>query len=471
MDAGLKDLQRRLAPLTLYVVGGAVRDGLLERDSRGDDDLCGPHMPDEVAAACASAGIDAIPQAPKLGTLLLRMDGRSFEYTAFRTESYATGHRPSDVEFTRSMALDAARRDFTVNALYMDLQTGSVFDPTGIGLADLRRRVLRAVAEQTMLDDGLRILRLIRFACELGFTIDPETYRIAKNSVNKLREIAPERINAEFSRMLLCEPATRLFNMPANKRALLALYDLGALELILGERVGYESIEACACCEPETCRDAIYRVRDNTDATVLASRTQDSGSRTPYSGSRTQDWGSRTQDWGSRTQDWGSRTQDWGSRTPYMASLQHDLILRLAALLAALGPENADAALLKLRYPNAVQKTVKALLEARLGGGETPRLTLAELGRERAGLFVSLVRALCDAFADVYASELTEMERQGAPFSPNELAIDGKDICAALDIPPSPRVGEIMRGLWRMCVLEPGLNTRDRLLDELAKGD
>ncbi len=150
---------------------------------------------------------------------------------------------------------------------------------------------------------------------------------------------------------------------------------------------------------------------------------------------------------------------------------QRLLILRLAALLAQFGPDRADAALERLRYPNAVRQTVKALLEALDVGDDLPRLVFAKLGRERAELFVSLVHALGYRDAGLCAKELAEIERRKMPFSPSELAIGGKDVCAALGIAPSPKVGEILRGLWLKCVTDPGLNTRKRLLDELAKGD
>ncbi len=423
----LAALQRRLAGLTLYAVGGAVRDALLGRgDGSGDDDIAGPHTPDEVVAACERGGVEIAAKTPKLGTLILRMelDGaqHSFEYTAFRIESYDKGHRPDNVTFTRSMALDAARRDFTVNALYMDLSTGKVSDPTGMGLEDLALKRLRAVSKSTMLDDGLRILRLVRFACELGFTIEPETYRLAKAHAHKLSEIAPERINAELSRILLSDLAERpqRFSTPPHVRGLLALKDLGALGVI------EPALANLPVCRGELCSPAI---------TTNVGR-------------------------------WPAGEHS----SPLQCGIdgQGILAVRMAALLARVGPERADAALLNLRYPNAVRQTVNAILEAR-SNRDTPRFILAELGRKRARLFVALMYELGDDRTGAFAAALYEMERLGAPFSAGELAIGGGDICAALGIAPSPRVGEIMRGLWRRCVLEPGLNEKDKLLEILGQ--
>ena len=108
--------------------------------------------------------------------------------------------------FTHRMEEDALRRDFTVNALYADVLTGEVADPLG-GLADLNARRLRSCRApmETLGDDGARILRMVRFACQLGFSVDPALYGAAKAMVGNLGDVAMERKRDELLKILLSD--------------------------------------------------------------------------------------------------------------------------------------------------------------------------------------------------------------------------------------------------------------------------
>ena len=156
--------------VTLYAVGGCVRDAYLGRPVH-DIDLCSRLKPDELMRFAGERGIEARIVQQTLGTVLLSIDGQTFEHTTFRTESYGAGgaHRPDSVRFSDSPQIDAMRRDFSVNALYESVADGTLCDPCG-GMEDLNRRVLRTTTDDPALilrDDGLRILRLVRFATML----------------------------------------------------------------------------------------------------------------------------------------------------------------------------------------------------------------------------------------------------------------------------------------------------------------
>ncbi len=200
----LTNLAKILSPLApLYVVGGAVRDFLLGRDYT-DIDICSSATPDQVMGLLYSTRYICHDINKHLGKLLITIDGDRYEYTTFRTESYAEkgDHTPSVTSFTSDIAVDCLRRDFTVNALYYDILSERVVDLVG-GVDDLRAQVIRTAhsPEITFHDDGLRLLRMVRFALELDFDIDSATIDSARQNAQNLRAISHERIRAELTKI------------------------------------------------------------------------------------------------------------------------------------------------------------------------------------------------------------------------------------------------------------------------------
>ena len=180
-----------------FAVGGCVRDTLLGR-TPGDWDITTSALPQEVMAL-----FDAVPTGIAHGTVTVRLEGRGFEVTTFRGDGpYLDGRHPSGVVFTRHLEEDLARRDFTVNAMAMDLR-GRITDPFG-GREDLQRRLLRCVGdpERRLQEDALRILRALRFAAVLGFSVEPETAAALVHQAHRLDLIAPERVSHELQRLL-----------------------------------------------------------------------------------------------------------------------------------------------------------------------------------------------------------------------------------------------------------------------------
>lgn len=185
-----------------FCVGGCIRDGLLGRSAE-DWDVTTSALPEE---GMAIFGERAFPTGLKHGTVTVRMDGMAVEVTTFRTDGpYFDGRHPSSVSFTRSLEEDLARRDFTVNAMAMDL-SGNLTDPFH-GQSDLADRILRCVGnpDRRFGEDALRILRCLRFAAVLGFTPEQETEESLRCSRSLLHLIAAERIREELTR-LLCAP-------------------------------------------------------------------------------------------------------------------------------------------------------------------------------------------------------------------------------------------------------------------------
>ena len=189
---------------TVYAVGGAVRNTLMGLPV-SDVDLCGAARPDQVLDGCKGTAVTARIRAARFGTVELHIDGHMAEYTTFRQDSYRGGHQPFTVRFADTVQEDAYRRDFSVNALYADLEAPEdIIDPTG-GLQALEERVLRTVTtdpDQVMKDDGLRILRAARFQAELGFALAEDVVCSAQKYIDLLDEIAPERKRVELTRLL-----------------------------------------------------------------------------------------------------------------------------------------------------------------------------------------------------------------------------------------------------------------------------
>jgi len=185
-----------------WCVGGAVRDLLLGREP-GDWDVTTDAEPEAVLALFAPR---ALPTGLQHGTVTVKGDGHGVEVTTYRRDgAYLDGRHPERVTFTRSLPEDLARRDFTVNAVAMD-RRGALADPFG-GRADLAEGVLRAVGdpEERFREDALRILRGLRFASRLGFSIAPDTAAALRRCAPLLRRIAPERIRTELTGILCGE--------------------------------------------------------------------------------------------------------------------------------------------------------------------------------------------------------------------------------------------------------------------------
>lgn len=191
----------------LYIVGGYVRNALLGLDC-SDIDICAPFLVDEVKEKCDRIGYKCKVVNEKLGTLLITSSNdEKYEYTPFRKENYSFGkHSPDDVEFVEDIRIDAKRRDFTINSIYYNIEKGAIVDFYG-GADDLKRGVVRCVETPLFVfsSDGLRILRMVRFACELGFKIDAKTFKTASEMVYQLRDISPERKYAEMKKIVLAE--------------------------------------------------------------------------------------------------------------------------------------------------------------------------------------------------------------------------------------------------------------------------
>ncbi len=229
----LKELAKLLDG-KLYIVGGTVRNALLGLP-QGDVDITGSKTPQEVKALLSGSGFTVIDDYASFGTLLIKKGNESYEYTTFRTDSYLNTHRPNKITFTSDIVEDAKRRDFTVNAIYYNVQKSEFADPLS-GITDLKSKVLRAANnEKTFEEDGLRVLRLVRFFGELGFSVEENTFAAAKKYAWKIEELSNERISAELNKILLCDVKYGEVNHKRVYDTLKLFEDVGALKYVLPE--------------------------------------------------------------------------------------------------------------------------------------------------------------------------------------------------------------------------------------------
>ena len=190
----------------LYLVGGSVRDRLLRRPSP-DLDFATNATPSETEELLSQpwpegTRISIYKIGEKFGTIGAVIDGQRVEITTYRGERYDETRKP-EVEFLHSLEDDLARRDFTINAMAMAVD-GKIIDPFG-GRSDLVGRYLRAVGnpEDRFGEDPLRMLRAIRFACQLGFEIERDTYTAIIRRARTLQKISWERKAEEMNKILL----------------------------------------------------------------------------------------------------------------------------------------------------------------------------------------------------------------------------------------------------------------------------
>jgi putative nucleotidyltransferase with HDIG domain len=189
--------QLQAAGFTAFWVGGCVRDFMLGREPQ-DFDIATDAKPEQVEKLFQKT----IPVGKKFGVIIVVEGGQQFQVATFRAEAdYQDGRRPEKIEFANAEA-DALRRDFTVNGLFYDPLTEKIHDWVG-GEKDLRAKIIRTIGApaERFGEDHLRLLRAVRFAAQLGFEIEPETFAAIKSLAPKIKLISAERVRDELVKL------------------------------------------------------------------------------------------------------------------------------------------------------------------------------------------------------------------------------------------------------------------------------
>ncbi|RIK08299.1 MAG: CCA tRNA nucleotidyltransferase [Acidobacteria bacterium] len=189
-----------------YLVGGLVRDAFLNRSLEGlDVDIATDAHPDEIEKIVGRLGPTWL-QGREFGTIGVAIGERHVEITTFRSDVYESSSRKPEVAFGDSIEEDLLRRDFTVNAMAINMADLTLVDPlNGVQHLFEKRLVTPAEPAQTFSEDPLRMLRAARFVAQIGFEVDPEAVAAIKNMNDRLEIVAAERIREEFSKLLVGE--------------------------------------------------------------------------------------------------------------------------------------------------------------------------------------------------------------------------------------------------------------------------
>lgn len=193
-----------------YVVGGCVRDSLLGREP-ADWDVTTSALPEETLEVFAKAGFRLFETGLKHGTVTVISDGRPVEVTTYRVDGdYSDNRHPDEVRFTRCLAEDLCRRDFTINAMAYRPEEG--LRDLYSGQADLRRGLIRCVGVPDLRfhEDALRILRALRFSSQLGFPVEEQTAAALRRNRELLQNIAAERLCQELLKLLCGKDVRRV---------------------------------------------------------------------------------------------------------------------------------------------------------------------------------------------------------------------------------------------------------------------
>jgi poly(A) polymerase len=211
----------------IAVVGGWVRDALLDRADDGDLDFATSARPQQTEAVLAGWADAVWTVGQAFGTIGARKGGHTLEITTYRSERYDPGSRKPEVSYGDNLEGDLRRRDFTVNAMAVRLPDPAFVDPFG-GISDLAAGVLRTpgTPQESFSDDPLRMMRAARFAAQLGFDVAPPVVEAMTGMASRISIVSAERVREELTRLLLA---------PDPRPGLTLLVDTGLADHVLPE--------------------------------------------------------------------------------------------------------------------------------------------------------------------------------------------------------------------------------------------
>lgn len=414
----------------MYLVGGAVRDLFLGKKAE-DWDVATNATPEQVAALFKRI----IPTGIEHGTVTIPFREHMIECTTFRTEQgYSDGRRPDAIAYATTIEEDLSRRDFTMNSIAVSLPDGHIVDPFG-GRKDIHAGIIRTVGipAERFGEDGLRPLRAVRFASQLGFIIEPATLAGIKPAIPITAKVARERIRDELSKILVS---------PAPSTGLRFMEETGLLELVLPELAACRGVEQRGMHRFDVLDHLLHTCDASPAASLelrLAGLLHDIGKPNVR------------------------RTDISGCYTFY----NHE----------AVSAEMAESIMNRLRFPIRTNRTVTHLIRQHMFHYESSwtdaavRRFIVRAGEEHLESLFALRRADTYGITGVHAeppllAELSDriagVTARDHAFSLKDLAINGRDLAAA-GIPPGPVTGKILSELLEAVLDDPDLNEKERL--------
>lgn len=414
-----------------YAVGGCIRDAILGREP-ADWDITTSAAPQEVKALFSRT----IDTGIQHGTVTVMLGKEGFEVTTYRVDGeYEDCRHPREVQFTKSLLEDLKRRDFTINAMAYNQQTGLVDAFDGVG--DLQRGIIRCVgdAKERFTEDALRMLRAVRFSAQLGFVLEETTRQAIQELCENLGKVSAERIQVELVKLLVSDHPEKLLDA----------WETGMTKVFLPE------FDVCMACEQNNPHHiasvgmhTIYAI-GHIEADKILRLTM------------------LMHDFGKPAK----KTTDEFGIDHFHGHPQ-------------ISEELAGKALRRLKFDNDTIRQVKGLVlyhDYRLQTTNVSvRRAVSRIGEELFPLYLKVHRA--DVLAQnptTQKEKLEELEliekiyqqvlEERNCLSLKQLAVTGRDLIEE-GIPAGPRLGEILKQLLDMVIEEPEKNQREWLIQE-----
>jgi len=424
----IEDLEK--AGFEVYVVGGAVRDLIMEREVL-DWDLTTSALPEESLAILEKRGAFL---ENEFGTVMIPDEKLGIiDVTTFRgDEEYKDGRKPSKLEWKGSLREDLARRDFTINAMALRVRGTDLTDLFG-GKKDLENKVIRAVgkAEERFEEDGLRMMRAIRLGATLGFTIETETLKAIKKSQKVIEKISWERIRDELMKIIGSD-------WPADGIKL--MHSTGLLDYVLPELIKAVGVEQAGHHKTDVFVHSIESLRhcpSKEPLVRLATLLHDVGKPIAYRNTK-------------------------GKITFYGHEVVGARLVKKIADRLRLSGDEKELLWTLVRWhmfvynPEMTDKAIRKFVR-RVGKENIARMMALRIGDRKGG------------GSKATSWRLTELQKRiGAvlydPLEVKDLKIGGEEVMKILEIKSGPKVGETLQKLFEEVLEDPKRNTKEYLM-------
>jgi poly(A) polymerase/tRNA nucleotidyltransferase (CCA-adding enzyme) len=436
----------------IYLVGGAVRDILLERETKDFDFVIAGVAAKELEKFLIGLGqVDLVGKSFGVFKFVpkgFRVGENNFEAIDIalpRTEiaGMSGGYKDFEVQSDPDLPIeeDLSRRDFTINALAWDLKEQKIIDEFN-GLKDLDDKIIRAIGDPAVRfqEDYTRMLRAIRFSCQLNFAVEKKTYFEIKKQAKKIKNIAPERINEEFTKIIMSEKAEEGVRM---------MQEIGLLEILIPELSASFGITQN--------RHHIYDVFEHSVRALGAGAEKNYKLEVRLA---------------ALLHDIGKPQTKEGNGLD-STFYNHDIV----------GAKIAKKILRRLNFSNEVVDYTTHLVRYHMFyyaldivSDAGVRRLLARLGKENIDDFIAV--RICDRLGmgrpKAKPWKLIELERrfkevQLDPITPKMLATNGNELMEILGIAPGPKVGLILNALLGEVLEDPKKNDHDYLVDKMKE--
>jgi tRNA nucleotidyltransferase (CCA-adding enzyme) len=422
----------------IYIVGGAVRDLLMDREVH-DYDFTTDANPEEILKLFPEGFNDN-----KFGTVGIPTDGQVYEVTTMRKEgNYADHRHPVEVGWTNKLEEDLARRDFTINSIAM-AKDGSLVDPYN-GQQDIKDGLIRAVGEpeKRFQEDALRLMRAVRIATQLNFDIEKETFQAIQKNAVLIEEVANERIRDELFKLLgSVNPYI----------GIIKLREAGILQIILPELERNFGIV-----QEGPKHDRVYDIGEHSllslkhapssDPLVrLAALLHDVGKADTF------------------------KTDSTGNVTFYNHDVVGGAIVRKIAKRFNISKKQTDKLYNLVRWhlftvdENQTDSAIRRFIK-NVGVENIEDMMAVRVGDRLGGGTAKAVSWRMEK----YSERIKEVLKK--PFSISDLKINGADVMGELNIKPGPRVGQILSTLFEEVLEDSSKNTKEYLFERVKQLD